>query len=434
MTTRKIYDVAVVGAGMFGSAAAKYLSKQGLKVAVVGPAEPASKAAAEVQRVFGAYYDQARITRRLGWDQVWGTTDSRSMNRFADLEEESGVNFFNEVGSLVVMASSIKSRTDKIVQQCQEEKISVQRLSATKLSERFPYLQMPPIVGGVEGLYEERLAGYLNPRQLVKAQLKLAEQAGAELVRGTVQGIVQDKRTGLRTVGIIDSPILSVQAKRVLVAAGAFSNFNNLLQDSEKVKLHSFTEPNLLYEIDENEAMRLKGMPATVTVDPEDTGAKNMSVYLVPPVQYPDGKWYVRIGPGMQPIVSELKTLEEMRDWYLSQEITSEQRSFLEHMMDTLLPDIRVKAVRTASCIIEKTPTRYFYSGSVSDDENVHVIVGGNGHGARGSDEIGRLAAKTLMGDTWDFPTPYEKFRPRLMTEGTDESDLGFLRPPFGLC
>ena len=37
MTT---YDVAVVGNGMFGAAATRHLSAQGLKVAAIGPAEP----------------------------------------------------------------------------------------------------------------------------------------------------------------------------------------------------------------------------------------------------------------------------------------------------------------------------------------------------------------------------------------------------------
>ncbi|MFK4546502.1 glycine/D-amino acid oxidase-like deaminating enzyme [Streptomyces tendae] len=35
------YDVVVVGAGTFGSAAGKYLSRAGARVLVVGPAEPA---------------------------------------------------------------------------------------------------------------------------------------------------------------------------------------------------------------------------------------------------------------------------------------------------------------------------------------------------------------------------------------------------------
>jgi sarcosine oxidase len=64
-----VYDVAVVGAGMFGSAAAKHLSRAGADVAVIGPAEPDGEAAVS-QCEIGAYFDEARISRRLGWDRV----------------------------------------------------------------------------------------------------------------------------------------------------------------------------------------------------------------------------------------------------------------------------------------------------------------------------------------------------------------------------
>lgn len=75
------FDVAVVGAGMFGSASSKYLSRNQASVALIGPDEPMCKQSASSQQTFGAYYDQARITRRLGWDEVWAGTDSRSKFR-----------------------------------------------------------------------------------------------------------------------------------------------------------------------------------------------------------------------------------------------------------------------------------------------------------------------------------------------------------------
>ncbi|OHE74944.1 MAG: hypothetical protein A3F67_10730 [Verrucomicrobia bacterium RIFCSPHIGHO2_12_FULL_41_10] len=94
---------------MFGSSAAKYLSTNQANVALIGPEEPLNKLVASSQLSFGAYYDQARITRRLGWDEVWASTDSRSINRFCGIETASGIPFFYESGSLVLMAKSIFS-------------------------------------------------------------------------------------------------------------------------------------------------------------------------------------------------------------------------------------------------------------------------------------------------------------------------------------
>jgi len=435
MAKRAIHDVAVVGAGMFGSAAAKYLSRAGASVAIIGPAEPRTKASWQSQQVFGSYYDEARITRQLGWDKVWGTADSRSMGRFKSIEEESGVPFFHEVGSLVVMADSIASRTEKILRQCEDDGIKVNSLTVPAMRERFPYLSMPSIAGGVHGLYEEHLAGYLNPRQLVKAQLTLAERAGAQLYRGTVHGVSEANAGEVRKLDIeLGGEMQTVHAKTVLIATGAFANFLDVLPADRKLALYPYTEPNLLYELDEQAAQELSGMPAVVTVDPEDTGTNNMTIYLVPPVRYPDGKTYVRIGPGMQPIVRELNNLSEMREWYLAQEITEKQKKFLKGMLTTLLPDVRPVKECTATCVIEKTPTRYFYTGSISDDGALRVVTGGNGHGARGSDEIGRIAAKDVLGDAWDFPLPRETFTPVFLADVKHGQDSGFLKPPFGLC
>ena len=48
------FDIIVVGAGMFGSSAAKYLSKlsPGARVALIGPTEPEDRADTDVSQTF----------------------------------------------------------------------------------------------------------------------------------------------------------------------------------------------------------------------------------------------------------------------------------------------------------------------------------------------------------------------------------------------
>jgi sarcosine oxidase len=163
-----------------------------------------------------------------------------------------------------------------------------------------------------------------------------------------------------------------------------------------------------------------------------------MTIYLLPPIRYPNGKWYMRIGPGMQPIVEELRTAGEMVSWYSGQRITPRQAAFLKTMMRMLLPGLEPVSVREASCMIEKTPSRYPYIGHLDDDETLTVAVGGNGHGARGSDEIGRLASTVVLGQPWSCPIPPEAFA--VVIAGADSQDVegngrpGYLKPPFGLC
>lgn len=420
---------------MFGSAAAKYLSRGGASVLVIGPAEPA-RGAPISQHAFGAYADEARITRRLGWDEVWGATDSRSLERFHGIEAESGMTFFHECGSLVLMAKSIERRTTAILNQCDAEGIAVKRATGDDLRLEFPELRLPPLAGGVEGLLERKQAGYLNPRQLVKAQLALAVAAGAQLQRAAVTAIRKDEVSGLWRLQVEgEGGSRRISAARVLVATGAFTNHNNVLPAGRELALHAFTEPNLLFEIGDSQLERLRCLPPVVTVDPEDTGNANTSVYLLPPVRYPDGKWYMRIGPGMQPIVQELHSVGEMTSWYTRQKITAQQAEFLTAMMRMLVPGLVPVSVHEACCIIDKTPSRYPYIGHMDEDETFTVAIGGNGHGARGSDEIGRLASTVVLDLPWDSPIPQQVFSPRMASgahHGQDRPD--FLKPPFGLC
>ena len=65
------FDVAIVGAGLFGSAAARHLSKVSDGVALIGPKEPQQKSTHK--GVFASHYDTSRLTRVIDPNLVWGT-------------------------------------------------------------------------------------------------------------------------------------------------------------------------------------------------------------------------------------------------------------------------------------------------------------------------------------------------------------------------
>jgi len=428
-----LYEVAVVGAGMFGSAAAKHLSCAGADVVVIGPGEPESDTTVSA---IGAYYDEARISRRLGWDRVWGTLDTRSLERFRNIEIESGICFFRECGSLVLMPRSVGEQMSIMLRQCEADGIEIERASDKVIRREFPGLRPPPLAGGTEGLLERKQAGYLNPRRLVEAQLALSEAAGGTLVREVVTAVRKDAEAGLWRLQLGGpGQTGEISAQKVLVATGALTNYNSVLPANVQLALHAFTEPNLLLEVVGEQLARLNRLPTVVTVDPLDSGNANMSMYLVPPIRYPDGKWYMRIGPGMQPIVRELRTADEAVAWYRQQKVTAEQAEFLLAMMRMVLPGLKPASLAVSCCIIEKTVSGYPYIGHINDDESLTVAVGGNGHGGRGSDEIGRLAATLVLGKRWESPIPQEVFRPIPAHAGLtgNRERQKFLSPPFGL-
>ena len=87
-------DVAVIGAGLIGSAAAKYLSKEGANVTLIG-AEAGNR-----HGIHASHYDEARITRLTSPDAVWAHLAHASQQRYASIEEESGIQFHSGCGHL----------------------------------------------------------------------------------------------------------------------------------------------------------------------------------------------------------------------------------------------------------------------------------------------------------------------------------------------
>merc|ERR1712079_814848 len=65
-STTDVYDVAIIGAGMIGSSAVKYMSEDSysVKTILIGPSEPQSG-------IHGAWFDEGRITRKLDKNHVW---------------------------------------------------------------------------------------------------------------------------------------------------------------------------------------------------------------------------------------------------------------------------------------------------------------------------------------------------------------------------
>lgn len=101
-------------------------------------------------------------------------------------------------------------------------------------------------------------------------------------------------------------------------------------------------------------------------------------------------------------------------------------------MTRALLPRPVQVSVREACCVVDKARSRYPYIGRLGED-GLYVAVGGNGHGARGCDEIGHLASTVVLDQERDFPLPPEAFAP--IVESLARPDRPrHLKPSFGLC
>ena len=96
-------DYAIVGAGLFGSAAAKYIAQNvraGETVCLIGPdcPGPNGRRVGSTRLAFGADDDEGRIVQcDADPDLVYGSLARKSIERFKQIAADSGVEFYNDV-------------------------------------------------------------------------------------------------------------------------------------------------------------------------------------------------------------------------------------------------------------------------------------------------------------------------------------------------
>ncbi|MEM6635928.1 MAG: FAD-dependent oxidoreductase [Pseudomonadota bacterium] len=365
--------IAVVGAGMIGTAAARHLAELGHKVALIGPPEPENKG--QHRGVFASHYDEGRITRQLDARPFWATVSQRSIARYRALEKASGIAFFMECGSLIAGPSDGEFLRMIDVQR-QSDNVPCRRLVGPDLDGAFPYFSVPD---GSAAFFEPKDAGFVNPRALVRAQLRSAANAGAEHVVATANGI-HEAPSAIR----IDTSEGTVEADHVIVAAGAYAS--DLLGDRLELTVHARTIFFLRVEGEELE--RLSKMP-TIILDYCD----GTDIYALPPIRYPDGAHYIKIGG--DPTDRPLSGSDDIGAWFRSGGDPM-IAALLEEKLRGLMPGIQGAGSHHSACVTTYTAENMPAIRRMSD--RVTVAAAGCGRGAKCSDELGRLAALCATG------------------------------------
>jgi sarcosine oxidase len=365
-------DVIVLGRGMIGAPCARHLAEASHRIALVGPDEPADRR--RWAGPFGSHHDAARITRRVASDPDWALLAARSIARYRDLEARSGRALFHEAGALM------HGPTERPLAGTTAAFARIAgALEGVTLADAppadLPILRLPP--GRVA--HEPRLAGWIAPRAMRDAQAELAARAGARIVRQAAVAI-EDGR-----VTLADGTRLS--AAQVVVATGPHAGTDRLLPERPAMTVWARTVA--FARLSEAEAERLADMPSLIWV-PEGW---DHDLYMLPPVRYPDGRTYLKIGG--QKDGPRLGDEAQMRAWFHGAGDAQVGARLLAELR-RVLPGVRVEATHTAPCAVVWTPTGLPYLAR--RDARTVWAMGGNGAAAKCGDELGRLAALLATG------------------------------------
>jgi glycine/D-amino acid oxidase-like deaminating enzyme len=386
-----MFDYLVIGKGLIGAAAARYLSQVSPNTAVIGPDEPADWR--HHQGVFASHYDQGRITRQLDWDPLWSRLAQAAIAQYPTIAAQSGVAFHTPVGGLYVapaerVAHYLSTLLGTSLAGAAPPPPAVEYAiwTAAELAARLPFLAFPD---GYQLLWEGPPAGYINPRALIQAQLALAAGQGAAISRETAVS-VQPEKTAVR-VATQEGQVY--QARRVLLATGAFTNCFDLL--AGKLALRVKSETIILARLPAAERERLRGMPTLIY----DIASPHLSgIYLLPPIRYPDGHYYLKMGANTMADRS-LSSLEEMQAWMAAGD-SEVMRPVLQAALQAILPGLQATGWQTQRCLVTYTDHGRPYIGAI-EPGRLYVATGGNGMAAKSSDTIGKLAAELTAHGRW---------------------------------
>lgn len=361
-----------------GAAAARHLANMDESVALIGPDEPEDKVTH--RGVFASHYDEGRITRTIDPDPVWALLARRSIERYREIEAATGIAFYREVGCLLTGAGTPAGQ-DYIARSARaaaETAVEASELGDGSLSAQFPWFSFP---NGTQGLFEKTDAGHISPRRLVAAQVALATRAGATRIAAAVASVREEG--GHVRIETASGDV--VEAERVLVAAGGFSIQKNLLP--RPVDLTVYARTVVFFEVDEAEAERLAAMPSMIHKAEDERD----DIYMLPPIRYPDGRTYLKIGGDPDDLAL---TPDALGDWFRS-DGRPHVREHLVRRMKALVPDLAIRSVSSAACVTSFTPTGYPAIGWLVPGR-IAVLTGGCGAAAKSSDEIGRLGAELV--------------------------------------
>ena len=172
------YDVIVLGLGAMGSATVYQLARRGSRVLGIDRFSP--------PHALGSSHGETRITRlAIGEGEEYTPLALRSHEIWREIERETGADLLTTTGGLVI--SSAGPRAACHVEGFFENTLAAARrhgirhdiLGAGDIRRRFPQFGVRDDEMG----YYEHEAGLLRPEACVAAQLKLAEQGGAEIHR-----------------------------------------------------------------------------------------------------------------------------------------------------------------------------------------------------------------------------------------------------------
>ena len=208
------------------------------------------------------------------------------------------------------------------------------------------------------------------------AQQRRLQALGGTVIRQEVVELLPGPAGSFR---LLLSNGREVAAGKVILAQGSQTKFSSLAHrwtGARQPNLSLRTQTVAFLRLGEEEASRLGGLPTMVT---SYTWGGLDGTYILPPIRYPDGQFYLKLGHGDH-YERGVETEAELRAWYQAGSGDPAAVQELAAFIQTLLPGLQVEQVTGGCCVTANTQHR---AAPVIDTlaPGLVMLAGGCGYG-----------------------------------------------------
>src|SRR5215831_4012623 len=363
MTEPSSFDVAVIGAGVFGAWAAYHLQTRGARVILIDAHGPANKRSSSG--------DESRIIRMgYGADEVYTRSAMRSLELWRELLKQTPEPLFHQTGVLW-LARDGDQYPMQTLETLKRVGIECESLTLSDLRRRYPQFDFEGIAGG----FIETGSGAILARRAVQTVVREAIKAGVSYVNDAVAAPFD----GLEFRKLVTISGRRVSAKYLVFACGSWlaKLFPELLGEQirpTRQEVFYFGAPP------GDDRFSPEQMPTWIDFKDETYGLPDI-----------DGRGVKialdRHGPRFDP---------DSDDRVATPGGLAEARERLKRRLPALK---NAPVVESRVCHYENTSNGDFLIDSHPSFENLWIAGGGSGHGFKHGPAVGEYLAARIEGN-----------------------------------
>ncbi|MEK6409631.1 MAG: N-methyl-L-tryptophan oxidase [Acidobacteriota bacterium] len=369
------FDLAIVGAGVMGAAAACELAREGASVALIDQSSLPNPRAASV--------DHSKVFRFAYPDPLYVKLAVDALERWRELEAQTGTRLLTNTGALL-----LGKRQPSFESECYEALRSLglesERLNSQEVIARFPQFNASAFAYGV---YDPSGA-ILHAETAMRALIDLATRRRVAIIEG--ERVVEVKQASESRISIFAESGREIVSERAMIASGPWSR--RLLPFLED-KLTT-TRQEIAY-FEPGNAISAGSSHSLLSFEPG-----SFPIFL----ELESGFYGFPIHhAGSMKIANHHKGAEvdpDSAEDHAGEDFIESCRAFFSEFIPGLA-DARVREARV--CVYNNTPDDDFIIDWHPQLEGVLVVTGFSGHGFKFGPTIGRIATELLMNGRTSF-------------------------------